>query len=243
MKKLLAPIVFTLLASSLATPVLAGPFSVTPVRIYMTPKDKAIAVTINNEGDTELVMQADVYTWKQKANGEDDLVLTEDLLLSPPIIKIAGKSRQVVRLARLQPGATDQQQTYRMIVREIPEATQNNKNMQLQIAIAFSMPIFITPSQAKSKMDCVIERAATDTVRAVCESTGNAYAQVIDLEVTNAGNEKLASRTTGGYILPTNKRTFEMKSENNKAIPAGSVVLTTKMDDGSTQTFNATLSN
>lgn len=84
MKKILAKVLPVLLAASLAVPVCAGPFSVTPVRIYMAPKDKAVAVTITNEGDDELVMQADVYTWKQKPDGEDELVLTEDMLLSPP---------------------------------------------------------------------------------------------------------------------------------------------------------------
>src|SRR5512145_23408 len=86
-----------LLAAAFASPAWGGNFSVNPVRIYMAPKDKAVAVTITNEGDDAMVMQADLYTWKQKANGEDELLLTEDLLLSPPIIKLAGRSRQVVR--------------------------------------------------------------------------------------------------------------------------------------------------
>lgn len=92
-----------LLTLSLAAPAWAGVFSVTPVRIYMTPKDRAVAVTITNDGDTELVMQADLYLWKQKPDGQDDLTLTEDMFLAPPIIKMAPKSRQVVRLARLNP--------------------------------------------------------------------------------------------------------------------------------------------
>ena len=61
---------------------MAGVFSVTPVRIFMTPHDRAIAVTVTNEGDDELVMQADIYTWKQKADGTDDLQLSEDLILA-----------------------------------------------------------------------------------------------------------------------------------------------------------------
>jgi len=241
MKKIIVKILLVLLASSLSASLFAGPFSVTPVRIYMTPKDKAVAVTIINEGDKELVMQADLYTWKQKPDGEDDLQLTEDLLLSPPIIKLAGKSRQVVRLARLHPAQQDQQQTYRMIVREIPEAIPSKDKLQLQIAIAFSMPVFITPPTAKYKLDCAVSRAAADTVKASCENSGTAYVQPIDFTLEGQNNETLAVRSTGAYILPTIKRSFDIKSESNKAIPAGKAKLTVRLDDGSKQNFDVML--
>jgi len=41
-------------------PAVAGVFSVTPVRIYMTPRDRAVAVTITNQGDSPIVLQADL---------------------------------------------------------------------------------------------------------------------------------------------------------------------------------------
>jgi hypothetical protein len=50
-----------------------GGFLRDPVRIFMAPRDRATAVTVTNEGDDELVMQADIYTWKQKPDGTDDL--------------------------------------------------------------------------------------------------------------------------------------------------------------------------
>ena len=99
----------------------AGQFSVTPVRMYMEPKDRALAVTVTNQDDAQLVMQADLYEWKQKPGGEDVLTTTEEIFLSPPILKMAPKSRQVVRLARVtRPQQADREITYRMIVREIP---------------------------------------------------------------------------------------------------------------------------
>ena len=240
MKFFLVKILLVLLASSLAVPVCASPFSVTPVRIYMTPKDKAIAVTITNEGDDELVMQADIYSWKQKPNGEDDLVLTEDLLLSPPIIKLAGKSRQVVRLARIRPFLQADQLTYRMILREVPEAKPSKGELQLQIALAFSLPVFITPPKAKYQLDCTAERVAVDTIRANCENKGNAYTQLIDLALTSLDGNKLASLDKGGYILPTVKRNFEIKSADNR-IPGGKAKLTVRLDDGTKQNFDVTL--
>jgi len=45
-----------------------------------------------------------VSTWKQKADGTDEQNPSEDLILSPPILKLAPKARQVVRLARIAQG-------------------------------------------------------------------------------------------------------------------------------------------
>lgn len=218
----------------------AGVFSVTPVRIYMAPRDRAVAVTVNNEGDEELVMQAEVFLWNQKPDGEDELTPTEDLILAPPIMKLAPRSRQVLRLALLRPRPVGEQLTYRLVVREVPEAKPADKQLQLQIALAFSLPVFITPPAAKRDVKCTVERAGSDLVRAACENTGTAYAQLREFVLTGAAGETLASRDTGGYILPAIKRTFDLKRSDG-SIPAGPAKLAVTLDDGKTQSFDVTL--
>lgn len=240
MKRLMhlsAPVLVAAALVAGSTPAWAGLFSVTPVRIYMAPRDRAVAVTINNEGDEELVMQADIYLWKQKADGEDELTLTEDLILSPPIIKLAARSRQVVRLAMLKPQPSADQQTYRLVVREVPEAKAAEKTVQLQIALAFSMPVFITPPGAKRQMDCAAERSAPDAIRVTCVNNGNAYAQPREFILTNAAGEKLAVRDSGGYILPSIKRSFDVKRPEGR-LPGGNARLAVTLDDGTIQSFD-----
>jgi fimbrial chaperone protein len=230
-----------LLAASLSAPAWAGLFSVTPVRIFMSPRDRATAITVTNEGDEELVMQADVYTWKQKPSGEDDLVLSEDLILSPPILKLAPRSRQVVRLAMIRPPKGDAQLTYRMIVREVPEANAANKDVQLQVALAFSLPVFITPPGVKRRMECAAQREAPDAVSVTCENIGNAYVQPREFAIANAAGDKLASRDSGLYLLPGIKRTFDLKS-GGAPIPGGKLRLAVTHDDGSAQNYDVTVS-
>ena len=222
-------------------PAHAGQFTVTPVRIYMTPRDRATAITVSNDGDTELVMQADLYEWAQKSDGTDDLKLTEDLFLSPPILKLAPKARQVVRLAMVHPQRPTEQLTYRMIVREVPEAIRKDDNPQLQFALAFSLPIFITPPGLKARLECSTERVAADTVNVVCQNSGNAYVYPHEFVLTDAAGEKLASRETGAYLLPGTKRSFELKGANAR-IPGGNAKLVVTLDDTSKQTFEVALS-
>jgi fimbrial chaperone protein len=229
-------------ACCIALPAVAGVFSVTPVRIFMTPHDRAIAVTVTNEGDDELVMQADIYTWKQKADGTDDLQLSEDLILAPPILKIPGKGRQVVRLAMLTPPTSPGQQTYRMILREIPEARQQEKKVQLQIALAFSLPVFITPPSAKRDLAFSVSREAPDAVAARCENRGSAYAQPRELTLTAADGSKLAGLESAAYILPGTTRTYAIKRAEG-AIAAGPAKLAVNFDDGTSQSYDVTVGN
>jgi fimbrial chaperone protein len=228
------------LVAALALPAVAGVFSVTPVRINMSPRDRATAVTITNDGDEELVMQADIYAWRQKPGGEDDLTLSEDLILSPPILKLAPRSRQVVRLARVRTTDTGRQQFYRLIVREIPEARPADKNVQLQVALAFSLPVFITPPKTHRAIECNAIRTDGDAVQVACENTGDTFIQLRDVALAGPAGEKLASRESGFYILPGIKRTIDIKRTEGR-IPGGKLKLAVTLDDGAIQSYDVTV--
>ena len=220
----------------------AGQFSVSPVRIYMAAKDRTTSVTVINESDADLVMQADVFQWKQTPAGQEDLTLTEDLIVAPPIVKIAPRARQIIRLAMLKPVPNEQQLTYRLIVRELLEAKAPEPGIQLQIAVAFSMPIFVSPPGVKRQLVCESQRAATDAVRVTCENTGNAYAHASEFKLSNGGGEPMVSSNAGGYILPGIKRSFELK-RTGSPIPSGKVQLVVTQDDLSVQTFDGVLAD
>jgi fimbrial chaperone protein len=222
--------------AAISLPSLAGDFSVTPVRIFMTPRDRAVAVTVVNESDEPLVMQAELYTWRQKEGGEDELVPTEDMVLSPPIIKLAPKSRQVVRLARLAAPPTSEQLTYRMIVREIPEALPPTQDLKLRIALAFSLPVFITPAVAQKRLVCAVDGATA--LQATCSNSGSAYAQVRQLTLKR-GAVTLASFEGGSYILPGMRRMLPLTA--GASVAAGPAQLEATFDDGKPQTFDVTL--
>jgi len=215
----------------------AGVFSVTPVRLYMTPRDRAIAVTLTNEGDTEVVLQADINTWNQKPDGTDELVLTEDLILAPPIIKLAPKARQVVRLALLKPADATRQLIYRMVIREVPEALPAS-GIQVPIALALSMPVFITPPAAKREVNCTSQPADSKSLILQCSNTGSAYAQIREAVVTR-GPQTLARFEGGSYILPGARKTVSLKGE--QPLTAGQAQLVVTFDDGQSLTTSIAL--
>lgn len=231
-------IALMLLGLTVAQHAAAGVFSVTPVRIYMTPKDRAVAVTVTNEGDTPVALQADLNEWTQKPDGTDELVLTEDLILSPPIIKLAPKARQVVRLALLKPADASRQLTYRLVMREIPEATApKDRAIQLPIALALSMPVFITPPAAAREVTCSAARDGQG-ISVSCANGGSAYAQVREIQLKR-GEKVEASFEGGTYILPGARKLMALKAE--RPIAPGAAQLAVTFDDAKAQSFDITL--
>jgi fimbrial chaperone protein len=220
----------------------AGTFSVSPVRIYMQQRERATAVTIVNEGTTEIAMQAELYEWRQKSDGTDELIPTSDLIMAPPQLKLSSKAQQVIRLANLRPVPPGRQLTYRLVVREIPEALPPAPGAQIQVALAFSLPVFITPPGAVARLNCTAARASKDTAAVTCENDGQAYGQPISFALTGQDGTMLVTReVNGGYVLPEVRRRFELKRDS--AIPSGPARLAVTLDDGTVRSFDVVLAD
>lgn len=225
--------------------VAAGSFSVSPVRIYLQPRDRAVAITVTNEGDTEMVMQAEVFEWKQRADSSDELTPTDDVIMAPPVLRLAPKSRQVLRLANLRPVLPGQQLTYRLFVRELPEAIAPapGAGPQVQVALAFSLPIFITPADARQRLHCAATGRSPDAVTLACDNAGQAYAQPVSFSLAPGGGGPAATQeVTGGYILPQMSRSFTL-GLGGAIFPPGPATLTVLQDDGSRQVFDVLLAD
>lgn len=196
----------------------------------MESTDRAVAVTISNESDEPLMMQVDLYSWSQTETGEEVLELSEDIFMSPPVMTLKGRERQVVRLARLSNAPPPEQLTYRLIAREIlPEPDQNIQGTQVQVALALSLPIFITPRDAENTVVCALQNMTPNPDQVVCENSGTAYAQLRELQVSDAEGKELLKLDAAKYILPGAKASFNLPE--GVKLPPGSNTLQVTLDD------------
>lgn len=226
------------LIAALAAPAShAGAFSVTPVRIYMAPKDRAVAITLVNEGDSDIALQAEVNQWTQASDGSDKLELTEDLVVAPPILKLAPRAKQVVRLALVAPRDASRQLTYRLIVREVPEAVgAKGAAIQLPIALVLSMPVFITPPAAKRQVTCSQVTPVREGYEASCANSGTAYGQVREMELRRG--ERVIARFEGStYILPGATKAIRLAAQAADKAP-GPAELRVTFDDPKPEVFS-----
>jgi fimbrial chaperone protein len=78
---------------------------ISPVSISFQPGQNSAGIQLQNNGDTPLYGQVRVYAWDQR-DGIDALTPTTQLVASPPIIEIAGKSAQTIGAAPAQQSVT-----------------------------------------------------------------------------------------------------------------------------------------
>ncbi|HET6782611.1 MAG TPA: molecular chaperone [Pseudoxanthomonas sp.] len=196
-----------------AGPVGAASLQVAPTSLTLQAKQSADGLWLSNSGDTPVQVQLRVFRWTQK-DGEEQLELTRDLVISPPMQTLPPGERQLVRLVRTKPIAPTSEMSYRVIVDELPAP--NKEQQGLQFVLRYSVPVFIVPETqtpiAPSLRTSLV--AAEDGQMAIeIENSGSEHAQIADLVYTDASN-KQETIIPGlvGYVLPGQRMRWPLKS-------------------------------
>jgi fimbrial chaperone protein len=166
-------------------------------------------LTLANTGDAPVTAQVRVFAWAQQG-GQDRLAPTTAIVLSPPIVKIPPNGEQVVRIVRQGPAPAGRDQTYRVVVDELPDRSRPNATA-ISFRMRFVLPLFVRDAVAKPpSLTCGIERLDQATVL-TCSNSGGRAAQLGATTLLGAGGQKY-ELTPGlfGYVLPVSARRWTL---------------------------------
>lgn len=176
----------------------ASGLQIAPTSIEMASAGPAQALWLTNTGDHELRAQVRAYKWTQ-TGGKDQLDATQALVASPPMLSVPPGGRQLVRVIRTGQDAGAGEQTYRLLVDELPlEAA---KGTGVQYVLRYSVPVFVgvsgTPSLKWSGAP------GHDTLELTVSNSGTAHAQIRDMSLLQPGAAAVPI-VPGllGYVLP-----------------------------------------
>jgi fimbrial chaperone protein len=194
---------------------------ISPVSISFQPGQNSAGIQLQNNGDAPLYGQVRVYAWDQR-DGVDALTPTTQLVASPPIIEIAGKSVQTIRLVRragspATPGGAEQ--TYRILIDELPRGDTQQGNVAIRLQ--YSVPAFVLPgdTQAAPQLEwSTFQRAGAWHLRA--RNTGALHAQIGATSVTVGSRDVVLSKGLLGYALPGRTREWALPADVAGALPA-----------------------
>lgn len=122
---------------------LASSLQISPVMVELQSGQQAAGVTLSNPGNQPLFGQVRVFRWNQTLE-DDALEATDDVVASPPLIRIDGGAQQLVRLI-VRGGDVSVERSYRVLIDEIPgpdSATANGVTIRLR----YSVPVFVEPA-------------------------------------------------------------------------------------------------
>jgi fimbrial chaperone protein len=176
----------------------ASGLQIAPTSLELAAAGPAQALWLTNTGDHDIRAQVRAYQWSQNG-GKDALEPTQSLVASPPMVSIPSGGRQLVRVIRTGQQAASGEQTYRLLVDELPlEAA---KGTGVQYVLRYSVPVFVggggKPALAWS------ESTGQGTLDLTVSNTGSAHAQISEVNLVQAGAAPVAI-VPGllGYVLP-----------------------------------------
>jgi len=180
----------------------AASLQVAPTSVQLTAEQSAQGLWLSNSGDTPLQAQVRVFRWRQQ-DGEDLLDPSDKIAISPPMLELAPHSRQLVRIIRLDDAPRTTEETYRILVDELPSADASATASGLQFVLRYSVPIFVKPAAAAAPalQARLIRDAAAPALEVV--NQGSQHAQLVDLHfVASDGTRAAIADGLAGYVLP-----------------------------------------
>jgi fimbrial chaperone protein len=191
----------------------AGTFSISPLRIQLDRKHTIDVLTVHNDDDATLMIQAQIVAWSQDGN-EEHYADSKDLLVTPPIFQLAPKSDQIVRIALRHIEKSDDELHYRLILTEVPQAAPKNF-VGLSVALRMSIPVFITPDVAVHPDVVWTAKWLNDgNVQIEAFNQGKAHLQINDFEA-QFGTTADVRANPSRYVLPGSRITWNLKPPAN----------------------------
>lgn len=190
----------------------AANFTVSPVRVDLSPARPSVALTVRNENsDRPLVIQLRTVTWSQD-NGVDVHVPTIEVLATPPIFTIPPGGAQVVRVGLRRSPGSGQEASYRLYLREVPPAPAAGF-AGVQIAMEMSLPVFANPNLPTAPdLRWKAETGEDGTLKLRVRNNGNAHGKVYNLAVSAAGSDHPVATYSGfAYVLPGQTRSLVLE--------------------------------
>ena len=202
----------------------ASALSVAPIRLELSSATRTAVLTVRNQEDTQVVVQARPAAWSQ-AQGEDQLGDTHDLLITPPIFTVPAKSQQVLRVALLREPEPSRELDYRLVLSEVPP-TAAPETTGLRVALRITLPVFVA-AQARAAADLAWSHRflADGTLEIAAQNHGSAHLQILDFDVQSAGSAAEGLHTdTPHYLLPGTLARWQLRSNASLARDAQIVI-------------------
>lgn len=200
---------------ALSAPVVAGSFSISPLRVDFSSSSGTAALTVRNDDATAMVIQTQGLSWSQE-KGEDTLAPTRDLLISPAVFTLPPGGSQLIRVALRRPVDPVRELSYRLTVQEVPQQAKADF-VGLQVALRMSLPVFVAPvAAAEPQLHWTTARTADGQLSIAARNDGAAHARIHRFSITTAdGGTTLGQRPELNYVLPGAVRQWTFDDNNN----------------------------
>ena len=172
-------------------------FSLSPLRVTIPARETSSAVVAENTGESPIVIQVKPLAWSQR-DGKDLREDTRELIVNPPIFKLAPGEQQLVRIASRMPPPRDAERSYRVVFTEVPPREALQGQTGFRVALAMDIPVIQEPVAPASPRPVVWTAERTDHgLRIKADNPGNVQYRIVDVQFA-AGDSVLRKQ---GFVV------------------------------------------
>ncbi|WP_019458284.1 molecular chaperone [Acinetobacter sp. GG2] len=199
---------------SLCSTISAATIRLSPVTVEILSHQKASSISLYNQSNESADLQIRIFEWTQNA-GQDQLIPTDDIAISPPFLKLKPNDSYNLRVVRIKPEPISGEKTYRIILDELPKPIDSRKASQgVNVLLRSSLPVFVVNKDAITQLNWKIDAKQNDTSLNI-SNIGNRHALLNDLNlVDNTENKSypIKVNTINGYILAGQARSYSVNN-------------------------------
>ena len=191
----------------------AASFSVSPVRVNLSAKNKVTSLTVTNQGKEPTTVQLDALAWSQNEQGQDVFEPSKNILANPPVFTIAPNSSQVIRLGLRKPALGQSEESYRLFLQEVPPPPKEGFT-GLSIALRLSIPVFVQPNEPiKTSLEWRL-KSTNEGLKLLADNQSQGHIQVLSVLLIPEQQESFANQSLTNYLLPQQKREWLIKDKH-----------------------------
>jgi fimbrial chaperone protein len=178
----------------------ATSLQVEPVLLEVLAPGAASTVTLRNDGNAPINAQVRVYRWMQ-VDGQEKLEPTEDVVASPPALSLAPNGTHVVRVVRVSKRPLSTEESYRLLVDQIPNLSQRRNGM-INMVLRHSIPVFFNSTRPTGPAVAWSVALTGNNIVVTARNSGDRRLRVSALQLQDsAGSNVTVAKGLVGYAL------------------------------------------
>ncbi len=152
--------------------------------------------------------QVRIFRWRQSEKGAEILEPTEDVIVSPPILKLVPGTDYTVRIVRISKTPVAGEEAYRIFADELPARIAALENT-VKLLVRYSIPVFFSAAGAKPASVTWTAKAVAGRLLVQATNHGARRLRISQLRISR-GREPAAVLVGGlaGYVLGDSTMTW-----------------------------------
>ncbi|KAA1180537.1 molecular chaperone [Rhizobium tropici] len=228
MQRMLPCIAASMLFCLSAYGINAASLRVAPTSLELVAPASATVLNLGNDGDHPINVQIRVFKWSQ-ADGIERLEPTRDVVASPPSTRMNPNGQYVVRVIRTSKAPVRAEETYRVIVDELPDASRTRAGT-VTLIMRQSIPVFFKQADVKAPdVSWSVARQGSGLVL-VGRNNGGSRFRLSNLTLAQGGTKISNRNGLVGYVL--GGATMQWPIGTTKSLSGSAVTLHGQSDLG-----------